>query len=48
MHRRFLPLVLGALLIAAPIPARADDPPAKSTETKLPAPADVNGRVHTP
>ena len=41
MHRRFLPLALGALLITAPAWARADDPPAKNTETKLPAPADV-------
>ena len=43
MHRRFLPLALGTLLIAAPASLRADNPPAaaKSTETKLPAPADV-------
>ncbi len=44
MHRRFLPLALGALLVGLPALSRADDPPpAKTTDNKLPTSADVKG-----
>jgi Protein of unknown function (DUF1553)/Protein of unknown function (DUF1549)/Bacterial Ig-like domain (group 2) len=42
MHRRFLSLALGTLMVAGPALARADGPAApKHTEANLPAPADI-------